>query len=431
MRRWIALLMFLAAPAQAAVCDVDARLDAELRLTVTYRCDTPMRRLVLHESRSSRFVTEVASIDGAALAPQEDGWTLPAGTTAARYRLDLAALAAATGRGTAMRVGDSVLAPLASWLLEPETDGATRLRIAVAAAEGLDFAAALSRTDGRYTIERGDIWAAGFTAFGKLGRHPIALPRPGGGATLEVVRLDGAFAMPIPELLAWIDRSARAVADFYHGFPAERAMLALVPVQSRRVGFGQVRATGGVSVMLQVGADVTPEALADDWVLVHELAHVGMPFLYDRGGWLMEGMATYVEPLIRARAGLRSPEWAWHELQAGMPRGGIYWGGAATLLAADLAMRKRSGGRYGFEHCLREVLWRDGNATLRWRTKQMIEACDRAVGAPVLAELARQDGGVDLKAIWAELGVEPDGNGVRLRDDPASTRLRDAILRGG
>ena len=76
------------------------------------------------------------------------------------------------------------------------------------------------------------------------------------------------------------------------------------------------------------------------------------------------------------------------------------------------------------------MLWRDGNSTLRWRTRQMIAACDRAVGAPVLAELADQSGGVDLKAIWTELGVEPNGDGVRLRNDAAATRLRDAILRG-
>jgi hypothetical protein len=422
------LWLLLAASAQAAVCDVDARLDAELRLAVAYRCDVPLKRLVLHESRAARYVSDVTLANGAALTPQDDGWPVTSGN-GARYRMDLAGLAGSTGRTTALRVGDSVLAPLASWLLEPEAEGPVTVRIAVTGASGLDFAAALDRADGRHVIAGGDIWAAGFTAFGKLARHPIALPSPRGGATLEVVQLDGGFAMPMPELLAWVERSARAVADYYHGFPAERAMLAIVPTQSRRVGFGQVRAGGGVSVMLQIGSDVTREALEEDWVLVHELSHVGMPFLYDRGAWLMEGMATYVEPLIRARAGLRSVEWAWHELQAGMPRGGIYWGGAATLLAADLAMRKRTGGRYGFEHCLREVLWRDGNSTLRWRTQQMIEACDRAVGAPILAELAGQ-GSVDLKAIWAELGVEPAGESVRLRDDPTSTRLRDAILRG-
>jgi hypothetical protein len=353
------------------------------------------------------------------------------GRTRFGYRLDLAALAQNVGRLTAMRIGDSILAPVASWLMEPQAaDGEVTVRLAVLPAKGLDFATAMPQRIGGYHIAGRDVWAGGYTAFGRLRREEIRLPRPGADAVLDVVRLDGSFALPTGEITAWVERSARAVADFYGGFPAERGMLAIVPMPTRRVGFGQVMAGGGVSIMLQVGTDVTREALSDDWVLVHELSHIGMPFLFDRGQWLMEGMATYVEPLIRARAGLRTPEWAWHELQAGMPRGGIYWGGAATLLAADLAMRKATGGQRGFEHCLRAVLWRYGNASLRWRVQQFVEACDAAIGAPVLAEFAGQRE-VDLPVIWRELGVEPAGEGVRLRDDAPGAKWRDAILRGG
>jgi hypothetical protein len=427
--RWLLLCLLLASgQAGAASCDVAMRIEAGLRLAFTYDCEAGVRRLVLHESRAALFVADVALADGTPLAAASDGWVVPEDrATRFGYRLDLAALAQNVGRLTAMRIGDSILAPIASWLMEPEGSGVA-VRLAVASAEGLSFATGMPRVEGRYRIDGRDIWAGGYTAFGRLQRDEIRLPHPRGEAVLEAVRLDGTFALPVAEINAWVERSARAVADFYGGFPAEHAMLAILPMPTRRVGFGQVMAGGGVSIMLQVGSDVTREVLNEDWVLVHELSHVGMPFLFDRGQWLMEGMATYVEPLIRARAGLRTPEWAWHELQAGMPRSGIYWGGAATLLAADLAMRKQTSGR-GFEHCLRAVLWKHGNASLRWRTQQFIEACDAAIGTPVLAEFATQRE-VDLPALWRELGVEPVGEGVRLRDDAPAARSRDAILRG-
>jgi hypothetical protein len=429
-----ALLGALALPAVAsgATCDVDMRIEAQLRLGFTYTCDAPLRRLDLHEARARLYIADVTLGDGTALVADDDGWTLPdAGARRFGYRLDLAALAASVGRPTAQRIGDSILAPVASWLMEPRgAESGVAIRIAATAADDLGFASAMPLADGRYHIDGRGIWAGGHTAFGKLGRNTIRLPHPRGEAALEVVRLDGSFALPLPELLAWVERSARAVAAFYSGFPAERAMLAVLPVPTRRVGFGQVMAGGGASIMLQVGSDVTREALDDDWVLVHELAHVGMPFLFDQGGrFLMEGLATYIEPLIRARARLRSAEWAWHELQAGMPRGGMYWGGAATLLAADVAKRHRTAGRRGLEHCLRDVLWQHGNASLRWRTQQFVEACDAAIGAPVLAETIAR-GSVDLPTLWRELGVEAAGEAVRLRDDAPAARLRDAILGG-
>lgn len=435
-RAFAALCLGLLAANGARACDVDAKLDADLKLQILYDCPAGTQGLVLHESRAARFVRAPVLADGTPLAGTGEEWRVPADRPARfGYRLDLAALAnEANNIGTAMRVGGSLLTLLPSWLMEPRrAEGEVNLRIAVTTSPGQDFAAGLPFVDGRYTVRGGDVWAAGYTVFGKLARDRIALPYPperGGKAVLEVVRLDGAFALPAPDILRWIEDSANQVAGYFGGFPARHAMLAVVPASGAKVRFGRVVAGGGPSILLQLGTDSTREALHDDWVLIHELSHVAGPFLADRGGWFMEGMATYVEPIIRARAGWRTPESVWREYRGGMARGGMYWGGASFMLMADLEIRRRSEGRRGLEDCLADVLWRHGNATLRWRTDQMIAACDAATGFPVMAELdARYRRGAapfDLEKLWADLGVESDGT---LRMDAPLARYRDAITR--
>ena len=106
-------------------------------------------------------------------------------------------------------------------------------------------------------------------------------------------------------------------------------------------------------------------------MLVHELIHSGMPFIRGRGTWFMEGSATYVEPIIRARAGWKTEEEVWKEWVRHMPQGvGVfarglpaaagrenYWGGAIFMLLADLAIRRESNGAKGLEDCLAGALW--------------------------------------------------------------------------
>jgi predicted metalloprotease with PDZ domain len=156
------------------------------------------------------------------------------------------------------------------------------------------------------------------------------------------------------------------VSLLWNEFPVPRATIILYPLDSSRVGFGWTTRGGGPSIAIGVGKDITAAALHDDWVAVHEMLHLGIPTLEDHGRWLSEGLATYYEPLLRARAGLLEPDKVWEILHEGFGRGArqcqtsqltlrqdsdtmdqtrrywrVYWSGAAIALLADVALRQR------------------------------------------------------------------------------------------
>ena len=51
------------------------------------------------------------------------------------------------------------------------------------------------------------------------------------------------------------------------------------------------------------------------------MVHTALPNVLWRHHWLEEGLATYVEPFARVRAGLLSEEDAWAGLAEGLPHG--------------------------------------------------------------------------------------------------------------
>jgi predicted metalloprotease with PDZ domain len=214
--------------------------------------------------------------------------------------------------------------------------------------------------------------------------------------------------------------------------------------------FGKVLPESSPGIALLVGQHTRPAMLADDWILVHELYHLGFPSFQNEGKWLDEGLATYYEPIIRTRAGQRSEASLWDEFSSAMPRGlfalanggleaasnfrGIYWGGAIMCLLADVEIRRRSGGRHGLEHGLLALLDAGGHSSEVLALAEAIAIVDRAVGAPVLATLAarhaRQSHAVDLERLFHDLGVERTPRGVVLRADAPLAAVRRAIVSG-
>jgi hypothetical protein len=365
-----------------------------------------------------------------------------------RYEVDLARLA---GRGhnadRAARVGESFIAAMSSILLVPEPlTTEIPVTVQLSAEPGVALATGLKRGDaaGAYQLMAHEIPVATYLAFGKLEQLELTVT----GSTLELVRLDGSLDQPSEQLSGWIADSAVAVSDFYGAFPMPRASVMVIPAPGREsVVFGKVLPESEPAIALVVGQRATKQKLYQDWILVHELFHLGFPSFYAEGKWLDEGLATYYEPIIRVRAGLYSERELWRELAQSLPQGleaytelglemasdfrGIYWGGALACLEADVSARRRKLDR-GLEVGLRALREAGGVANEVWDLADAIATVDRALGQPTLAPIAERHAtrgsAFDLKALLRDLGVHlRSDDTVELRDDAPLAAVRRAI----
>lgn len=454
-------ILLLALPAASAdsppACRYDVAISAppEVRLDVRVDCSTlPVARLVAADRTLPRYLDGPTDDAGLPLERADEGWALPAaGPRVARYAIRLGDMGTAErSYSAAYAVGQSVLAELSAWVMLPQPlpEGAV-LHLAPRLPAGTGFATALRARNGGFDLPAAALRFAGYSVFGRFHEQRLAPPGSGGtgAADVRLVTLDQVTDLPTEEIAAWVDDTARAVGAFWHGFPVDRLLLVVLPQPGREgVPYGRVIGGGGASLLLVAGERARRDQFQADWVLIHEMVHLGSPFVW-RAPWMTEGFATYFEPIIRYRAGRRSEASLWAEFAQDMPRGldamereglgrsrrGMYWGGAIFMLLADLEIRGRSQGRQGLEDCLRQILREGGDATRVVDLDWMIDACDRAIGGSTIRSLAQKhvwaQAPVDLAAIWRRLGIVRRDDGQVLLDDNAPDAwLRRAISAG-
>jgi hypothetical protein len=272
-----------------------------------------------------------------------------------------------------------------------------------------------------------------------------SLRLPSGEVELE---LEGDFpAGTRREIDVWVARSLAALAGYFGRQPTPRIELRLRAVPGEGVSGGRTDVDPGPFVSMRVGRETSAARFLDDWVLVHELVHLSLPNLPRAHNWLHEGLATYVETVARARAGITPATQLWGELARGMPQGQpargdggldgtrswgrLYWGGAMFCLQADVRMLRASAGRAGLRQALQGVQAAGGHYGQDWSVTRLLAVADAAVGQTVLTDLYRsvKDSAVavDLAALWRELGVAVQRDSVRLDDAAPGASIRRAI----
>lgn len=326
---------------------------------------------------------------------------------------------------------------------------------ACAVDDGVDASAVDDAADASAVDFAMDATALAFPALGVFGRYDVQRLRAG-GAALSAVVLPGLSPATRGQLPTFIADAAAAAAGAFGRFPAGRAQVVVVPTASANaVAFGMLQRGGGASVLLLVSpsADLTtPEAL---WTPVHEFSHLLHPFVDKSDAWLSEGIATYYQEVLRARAGQISPEQAWLHIYRGarhclgvdetladetavMAHAGnyvrVYWAGAVAALRADVALRQRAKGEVrSLDDALRALHNCCARSARAWPAARVLRRLDSFVTEPVFSPLgasARQQplsAMADLSGLFAQLGIEVQGERVRLRSAPLSG-LRDAIM---
>jgi hypothetical protein len=389
------------------------------------------------------------------IARHGDTWSAPECRRSCRirYRVDLDALASTCHRlDCARRVGDAIIGSAAAWLLLPEPSGDAVLHVRVGGGDPRRFSTGLRRgaKDGTYLVHASELGEASYSAFGELRISRLPLP----DASVQVTLLGPPLAMTDRAALEWVRNAAACVAGIFGRFPADATVFVVPVAGADEVVFGRVLSLAGASVALLFGSETRAETAHDDWVVVHELFHLGTPTFVGEGHWLEEGLATYYEPILRERAGWMSEADLWRHFVEEMPRGvrradsapsiedrddidSTYWGGALFALLADVHILQETRQERSLDDALRASLAREGDATHRARVQDFLRTCDDATGTRAMAQLytdfALHGAPVDLDALWRDLGVERE-RGTRhivLHDDAPLAAIRRAIATGG
>ena len=121
--------------------------------------------------------------------------------------------------------------------------------------------------------------------------------------------------LPRDQIVKRIQVAAQAITIYYGRFPVPRARILVIPVAGRH-GVLQGTTWGDrdgfpAFLRLRIGESTTPEELASDWIITHELVHTALPSLPDDQHWLEEGLASYIEPIARVQAGQLTAATIW------------------------------------------------------------------------------------------------------------------------
>ena len=447
-------------PPDGAAWSYDVRVSDDLaRIEVTMAIrGAPPEALVLGDARGAKYVKlPAAAWQGASkeLASKDGVFALDGVGDDARisWRVDMEAMT--TDGGPAMRVGRSLCASPGLWLLRPRRIRAgDEASLALHVADGDDASVPWERRDdGSYRLPETAFHWRGFAAFGTLGRHTIDVP----GGRLDVAVLDRPLAASWSALEKWLAAAARAQAPLWRAFPVKSAQVVVRPVSSASaVPFGETLRGGGAAVIFLVGDEAHERLFDDDWVAVHEFAHLGVPAIAPEDAWMSEGFIQYYTEVLMGRAGLYDERRAWEEMVAGFERGRrdgtgaplgdesagmarshsylrVYWAGAAIALLADVELRRESKGERSLDDAMREIGRAFAGRNDGVPAKEIVAHLDRWLGRPLFARLteehlaSREFPGV--ADTLARLGVVVGGGKFTGFDDTApDAGMRRAIM---
>jgi hypothetical protein len=274
--------------------------------------------------------------------------------------------------------------------------------------------------------------------------QPVTMALATSGAAIELQFTPDFDASQREAARQWVQRSADVVARYFGRFPVPEVEVLLQGGAGAGVRSGVSFGEPSPLIRVRLGRETTADQYRADWVLVHEMVHMALPRVPSHQSWLHEGVATYVEMVARAHAGLIAPADVWRgwvqRMPQGQPRAGDqgldhtptwarrYWGGAMFCLQADVRLRQRGTPARGLQQALQGVLAAGGDYRVAWSAERILATADAALGQTTLSEMHAQmkdqPSPADLAALWRDLGVD----GATLRDDAPLAAVRRAIL---
>lgn len=268
------------------------------------------------------------------------------------------------------------------------------------------------------------------------------------GSEIEVVFIDGGLTKQRKSAVAWVRKSAQTVAKYYDGFPVANLVIALIESDGGSVNSGRVFGGELPVINIWVGKKTSPKAFAKDWVMVHEMAHLGIANVRRKHHWLEEGLAVYVESISRMQAGDLTEDYVWRGFMEGMPNGvpkrdekgldntatwgSTYWGGALFCLLVDIDIRRQTNNRQGIRDALRHIVASGHTMVREADILDLMTLGDKALNVDAFSQnyrkMALQYTHIDLDELWQQLGVSLKGRKVVYNDNAPLANIRKTLL---
>ena len=361
--------------------------------------------------------------------------------------------------GKVRRLGRDLLTSVGLWLWRPAVLSEFEdMELTFLLREGLSVSAPwkpLGSTTDRavFRLGRAPHDEPAYVAFGRFREREIAV----GGAQLRLAVLEGSPPVDVDKMQDWLADAAQVVADLHGRFPVLQAQVLVVP--DARGGeptpWAHVVRGGAPAVHFFVNQRRPIEEFYGDWTAVHEFSHLLLPLVSREDAWLYEGVATYYQNVLRARAGRISPQDAWSMMHSGFQRGRadatgmtlaqatesmyrngaymrVYWEGTALMLMADVRLRQMTGGKQSLDTALAGLAECCGAPERAWTARELLGRLDAINGTHVFGDLYEQhvasQAFPDLGSAYRALGISADGAAIEFSDGGREAGLRNAIM---
>jgi len=279
-----------------------------------------------------------------------------------------------------------------------------------------------------------------------------------GGRTLEVSVSPEFSKVQRQELVAWLDFISKALLQVYGHWPRREWQVSVSPASALNadpIPWAQVNRDKIDTVEFFTAPQATAAQLQQDWTGYHELAHLLIPYRGWGDTWFSEGLASYYQTILQARAGVLTEQQAWQHLFEGFLRGQgetqfdghalrdisaamrsdggymrVYWSGAWYFLTVDTRLRQQSRGDISLDLALKKL--NDCCADEQLSVPQMVQKLDEMNEVLLFQQyydqLVASTQMPPFEALFASLGITVVDGQVLLQNAGPGARLRQQIV---
>ena len=279
------------------------------------------------------------------------------------------------------------------------------------------------------------------------------------GGRMEIVLDAQLSASESEQMLEWLETIGHSLSSVYGHWPRRHWQVSIHSTSgtsSDPIPWAQVNRGNVDEVQFFVVGNTPASELVREWTGYHELAHLLIPYRGWGDTWFSEGLASYYQNLLQARAGVIDERQMWQKLYDGFMRGRgdvrfdgqslssvsarlrvnggfmrVYWSGAWYFLAADVALREASKGAQTLDLALEKLNACCADQSMS--VPDMVARLDAMNEVDLFSRLyedARTSTRVpDFESLYAALAIEVSDDQVILSEKGNGAALRAGFAR--